>query len=52
MELKRINVVVDEEAHNVLIDFQKEGHYSSKDKAMAELLREFKKLRAAHSQDA
>jgi len=45
MELKRVNVVIDDEAHQVLIDFQKEKGYPSKDKALAELLREFKKCK-------
>lgn len=44
MDLKRVNVVIDEEAHQVLIDFQKSRGYTSKDKALAELLREFKKV--------
>ena len=43
MELKRVNVVIDEDAHDVLVAFQKEKGYPSKDKALAELLREFKK---------
>jgi hypothetical protein len=45
MDLKRVNVVIDEEAHQVLIDFQKSRKYASKDKALAELLREFDLLR-------
>lgn len=49
MELKRVNVVIDEDAHQVLIDFQKINNYASKDKALAELLREFKKCRDARS---
>lgn len=44
MELKRVNVVIDEDAHQVLLDFQKSKGYASKDKALAELLREFKTL--------
>lgn len=46
MELKRVNVVVDAEAHQVLIDFQRAHDYPSKDKALGELLREFAKMRA------
>jgi hypothetical protein len=47
MELKRVNVVIDEDAHQVLSDFQKKKGYSSKDKALAELLREFRKCNQA-----
>jgi len=49
MELKRVNVVIDGDAHQVLIDFQKLNNYTSKDKALAELLREFKKCQDAKS---
>ncbi len=45
MDLKRVNVVIDAESHQVLLDFQKSKDYASKDKALAELLMEFKKLR-------
>ncbi|VVB68951.1 Uncharacterised protein [uncultured archaeon] len=44
--VKIANVVIDEEAHQVLIDFQKEKGYPPKDKALAERLREFKKMQA------
>jgi len=43
-ELKRVNVVIDEESHQVLLDFQRRKGYASKDKALAELLREFRQL--------
>lgn len=47
MELKRVNVVIDEESHQILLDFQKARDYSSKDKALAELLRDYKSLTVA-----
>ena len=43
-ELKRINVMVPEEIHRVLDEFKKNHSYASKDKALAELLREFKRI--------
>ena len=42
MELKRVNVVIDADAHKVLIDYQTKKGFSSKDKALAELLRAVK----------
>jgi hypothetical protein len=37
-EMKRVNVVIPEEAHRVLIAFQTKMGYPSKDKALSELL--------------
>lgn len=45
MDLRRINVMVPEDVHKILDEFKKEKGYPSKDKAVAELLVEFKKLR-------
>ena len=42
MDLKRVNVVIDDEAHQVLLNFQKKYKYPSKDKALAEFLRKHK----------
>jgi len=44
MDLKRINVMVPEDVHQILDNFKKAHGYSSKDKAVAELLKEFKKM--------
>lgn len=43
MELKRINVMVPEEVHEILDKYQKAHGHRSKDKALAELLMEFKR---------
>jgi len=43
MELRRINVMVPEDVHKILDEFQENHGYRSKDKALAELLTEFKK---------
>jgi len=43
MELKRVNVVIDEESHQVLLDFQARHDLRSKDKALSELLKDYKK---------
>lgn len=48
MDLRRINVMVPEDVHKILDEFKKDNGYPSKDKAMAELLIEFKKLREAN----
>ena len=45
MELKRVNVLIDEDAHDILAAFQKERDYRTRDKAVAELFREFKSNR-------
>jgi metal-responsive CopG/Arc/MetJ family transcriptional regulator len=45
MDLRRINVMVPEDVHQILDEFKKEKGYSSKDKALAELLIDYKKLR-------
>jgi len=45
MELKRINVLVPEDAHEVLDRYQKKHGYRSRDKALAELLTEFNALK-------
>jgi len=49
MDLKRINVMVPEDVHEILDEFQKKHGHRSKDKALAELLKEFKKLTANKS---
>lgn len=41
MELKRINVMVPEDIHEILDRFQKKHGHRSKDKALAELLKAF-----------
>jgi hypothetical protein len=45
MELRRINVMVPEDVHEILDKFQKDHGYRSKDKALAELLRAFEKCK-------
>jgi len=45
MELKRINVMVPEDVHSILDEYQKKHGHRSKDKALAELLMEFKKTK-------
>jgi hypothetical protein len=44
MELKRINVMVPDDVHAILDDYQKAHGHRSKDKALAELLKEFKTM--------
>ncbi len=48
MELKRINVMVPEEVHEILDEYQKKHGHRSKDKALAELLMEFKKCKGSN----
>lgn len=42
MELRRINVMVPDDIHDILDEYQKKHGHRSKDKALAELLKEFK----------
>jgi hypothetical protein len=48
MELKRINVMVPEDVHEILDEYQKKHGHRSKDKALAELLMEFKKCKGSN----
>jgi hypothetical protein len=41
MELRRVNVMVPEDTHEILDRFQKKHGHRSKDKALAELLKAF-----------
>jgi metal-responsive CopG/Arc/MetJ family transcriptional regulator len=41
MDLKRINVMVPEDVHEILDRFQKKYSHRSKDKALAELLKAY-----------
>jgi metal-responsive CopG/Arc/MetJ family transcriptional regulator len=41
MDLKRVNVMVPEDVHEILDRFQKKHGHRSKDKALAELLKAF-----------
>lgn len=45
MELKRVNVVIPEDAWDILVEKQTENSLPSKDKALAELLYEYKRLK-------
>lgn len=45
MELKRINVMVPEDVHSILDEYQRTHGHRSKDKALAELLKEFQKMK-------
>jgi len=47
-ELKRVNVMVPDESHQVLVEFQREHGLRSKDKALADLLLDYKKLKGSN----
>jgi len=46
-ELKRVNVVIPDESHQVLLEFQRGHGLRSKDKALADLLLDYKRLKGS-----
>lgn len=46
MNIKRINVVVSEDAHAVLDEFQRRGGYATRDKALDELLLSYNAMKS------
>ena len=44
MELRRVNVMLPDDIHSILSNFQRAHDIKSKDKALAELLKEYKRL--------
>jgi hypothetical protein len=43
-ELKRVNVLIDPEEHKILSEFQERKGYRTRDKAVGDIFREYRRL--------